>query len=84
LILIGLIKKTNASIVLVSDSELEHAVLSLLKEDHILAEPSGAASVAALMSGRVQGPIGREVVVVVSGGNISMNYLSRLLRAKYR
>jgi threonine dehydratase len=70
-------------IVLVSDSELEHAVLSLLREGHILAEPSGAASIAALMSGRVQGVTGKKVVAVVSGGNISMNYLSTLLRPEY-
>jgi threonine dehydratase len=66
-------------IVLVSDSDLERAILTLLKADHILAEPSGVASVAAIMNGSVETK-GRETVAVISGGNISIKYLSELLR----
>ena len=63
---------------LVSDSDLEHALLGLLKEDHILVEPSGAASLAAILSGRLR-KAQEETVAVVSGGNISIDYLSKLL-----
>ncbi|MGO9643870.1 MAG: pyridoxal-phosphate dependent enzyme, partial [Candidatus Bathyarchaeia archaeon] len=65
-------------IVLVSDSDLEKAMLTLLKKDHVLAEPSGVASVAAILKGTAGKS--REIVAVVSGGNISINYLSNLLQ----
>jgi threonine dehydratase len=62
---------------LVSDAELCGAVLWLLGECHVLAEPSGAAGVAALLYGRWR-PRGR-AVVVVSGGNIAEALLRRLV-----
>ena len=69
-------------IVLVSDFDLEKAMLTMLRSDHVLAEPCGAASVAAVMNGSIDG-IGRETVAVVSGGNISIDYLIKLLQSNH-
>jgi len=76
--ILQVVRECVDQIVLVSDSDLEQAMLRLLKADHVLAEPSGAASVAAIMKGA--GGKGREIVAVISGGNISIRYLSKLLQ----
>ncbi len=76
--ILEVVKECVDEIVLVSDSDLEKAMLTLLKKDHVLAEPSGAASVAAILNGAAGK--GREIVAVVSGGNISIDYLSKLLQ----
>ena len=75
--ILHLIKKYVDEIVLVSESDTENALLTLLREDHILAEPSGATSVAAILNGQVKA--GKENVTVISGGNISIRYLTQLL-----
>ena len=69
-------------IVLVSDFDLEKAMLTVLRSDHVLAEPCGAATVAALMNGSIE-KMGRETVAVVSGGNISIDYLIKLLQSNH-
>ncbi len=51
---------------------------TLIKEVHIFPEPSGAASTALLETG-VRDRLGKNVVVVVSGGNVSLELLSRVL-----
>jgi len=76
--MLQVVRECVDEIVLVSDSDLEKAMLTLLKKDHVLVEPSGAASVAAIMKGAAGKS--QEIVAVVSGGNISINYLSKLLQ----
>ena len=76
--ILEIIKQNVDEIVLVSDSDLEKAMLTLLKKDHVLVEPSGAASVAAIMNGAAGKD--REVVSIVSGGNIAIDYLTKLLQ----
>ncbi len=64
--------------ILVSDDELIAAVRFLAESARLVVEPSGAAGVAALLSGRV--PLaGRTCVVVLSGGNIDPALLARIL-----
>jgi threonine dehydratase len=50
---------------------------ALLERDRILAEPSGAAGVAALIGGRVTGE--GPVAVVITGANITMEHLTRVM-----
>jgi threonine dehydratase len=66
-------------IVLVSEEDLRQAIVALIDSDQLLAEASGAASLAAVLSGRIGGSGGR-VVVVVSGGNIDSATLARIIR----
>jgi len=61
----------------VSDNEILRATRAMVREARIIAEPSGAAALAPLLSGpKVPG---ERVVVVVSGGNISANLLKDML-----
>jgi threonine dehydratase len=65
-------------VVTVDDEQIIDAVLWLFTKAKIVAEPSGAATVAAALAGRldVSGPI----VAIVSGGNISLEKLEELRR----
>ena len=66
-------------VVRVTDEEIAGAVRVLIQRCKLGAEPSGAASLAALLSGKVRPPAGAAVVCVVSGGNIEPSVLKRLL-----
>jgi len=68
-------------IFLVSEGEIERAVFTTLKECHLVIEPSAAAAVAALLA-RLHPRTDSRVVVVVSGGNVSMKLLQTVL-SKY-
>jgi threonine dehydratase len=65
-------------IVLVSEAEIEDAIVALLADDQVVAEASGAVGVAALRSGKWRGD-GRPVAAIVTGGNIDARILGRLL-----
>lgn len=67
-------------VVEVSEDEIEDAIASLVAKDQVVAEASGAVSVAALRSGRCRaaGP----TVAVVSGANIDARVLARVLSAR--
>jgi len=74
-----IIKRYVDDILLVTDQEIGEAVLALLYEAHILAEPSGAASSAALLF-KYHAKPKEKVAVIVSGANISIDYLASLLK----
>jgi threonine dehydratase len=67
--------------VLVSDDELRRAVHVLLKITHNLAEGAGAAATAAAWRLRQQ-LAGKTVVGVLSGGNLDLRELDRILATK--
>ena len=71
------VKKYVDEIVLVNDPEILHATAKLLKEEHLLAEPSGAASFAGLLKSRKKES--EKSVAVISGGNISSSVLSQIV-----
>jgi threonine dehydratase len=68
-------------ILLVNEEQIERAVFTVMKICHLVVEPSAAAAFAALVEERNLGQ-GKNIVVVVSGGNISLKTLSAIL-AKY-
>jgi threonine dehydratase len=70
---------------LVEDAQLEDAIFDLLSRARILAEPAGASPLAAV-KGPLRDQMGQKVVLVVSGGNISLELLADILtkRAKRR
>lgn len=69
------VKSLVDDVVLVSDEQLLRAIETLLLEEHVLAEPAGAASTAALRQS--SSGCGEHVALVVSGANISREVLKR-------
>jgi threonine dehydratase len=66
-------------VVLVSEEQMLEAIAMLLVEEHVVAEPAGAASTAALLKSRKDS--GDCPVLIVSGANISKEVLKRALSA---
>ena len=65
-------------IVTVTEDEICAAILALIEQQKMVAEGAGAVSVAAAMFGKV--PVkGRKTVCVVSGGNIDVTILNRVI-----
>lgn len=75
------VKRYVDEILLVSEEGIEKAVFTVMRECHLIIEPSAAAAVAALVE-KNDLRKNAEIVVVVSGGNISLKLLSRIL-SKY-
>jgi threonine dehydratase len=69
--------------VLVDDAAIDEAILLLLEHTHNLAEGAGAAALAAALKIR-QRLAGKNVVLVLSGGNLSVEQLRRLLASPGR
>lgn len=66
-------------IVTVTDDEISAAILALIEKQKMIAEGAGAVSVAAAMFNKV--PVkGKKVVCIVSGGNIDVTILSRVIK----
>lgn len=66
-------------IVTVTEDEISSAILALIEKHKMIAEGAGAVSVAAVMFNKV--PVkGKKVVCVVSGGNIDVTILSRVIK----
>jgi threonine dehydratase len=66
-------------VVLVDDQAIIDALALILERTKLLVEPSGAAGLAALLSGKIQVDPDRPVVVVLSGGNADLEQLGSLL-----
>lgn len=69
---------TVDDIVLVSDTEMKQAILTLLETTHMLAEGAGAAGLAGAHRQR-QSLAGKKVAVIVSGGNLTMDSLNQAM-----
>ena len=65
-------------IALVSDDEVSSAILALIEKQKMIAEGAGATAVAAVMFDKFN-LNGKRVVAVVSGGNIDVTSLSRVI-----
>jgi threonine dehydratase len=65
-------------VVTVTEDDLASAILVLLEQEKTLAEAAGAAGMAAVLGGRIE-TAGKRTVVVLSGGNIDVNLLSRII-----
>lgn len=66
-------------IVTVTDDEISTAILALIEQQKMIAEGAGAVAIAAAMFQKVK-TAGKKVVCVVSGGNIDVNILSRVIK----
>ncbi len=65
--------------ILVSEGEIQRAIVAMIEKTHNLVEGAGAASLAAALQVRDR-IAGRKVAIVCSGGNISLEQLADALR----
>ncbi len=72
------VKEYVDEIALVSDDEVASAILALIEKQKMIAEGAGAAAVAAIMFDKFNLK-GKRAVAVVSGGNIDVTSLSRVI-----
>jgi len=74
-----LTRKYVDEIALVDEAEIAEAVLVLLEREKTVVEGAGAVGVAALLHHRFDNLQGKRVAVVLSGGNIDVNLISRII-----
>ena len=75
----ALCSKYVDEIVTVSDDEISAAILALMEQHKLVTEGAGAVSVAAAMFNKVDLK-GKKAVCVLSGGNIDVTILSRVIK----
>ena len=74
----ALVKEYVDEIALVTDDEVSSAILALIEKQKMIAEGAGAVAVAAVMFNKFNLK-NKRVVAVVSGGNIDVTSLSRVI-----
>jgi len=74
-----IVQKYVDDIVTVTEEEIANAILLLLEQEKTLVEGAGSVGFAALCNQKIQGVSGKNVAVIVSGGNIDLNILSKIL-----
>jgi threonine dehydratase len=73
------VRRLVDEVVTVSEEEIASAILYLLEKEKSVVEGAGAVGVAALMHHRLSGLEGKRVCAVVSGGNIDVNVVARVI-----
>lgn len=73
-----LVREYVDQIVTVDEDEIAAAILMLLEREKTLAEGAGAIALAAVLQGRM-GHRGKNIAVLVSGGNLDVNLLARII-----
>ena len=73
-----LVQRYVDDVVTVTEEEIAEAMLLLLERAKLVAEGAGAASLAACLSGRVSCR-GKTTAVLISGGNVDLNLISRVI-----
>lgn len=66
-------------VISVDDETVAQAVLLLLEREKTVAEGAGAAALAGLLSGQLPQLQGRNVAIILSGGNIDVNLMARVI-----
>lgn len=75
----GLVQKYVDEIVLVTEDEIKKALVFILERAKLLVEPSGAVTVAAAISNKINIK-NKEVVTILSGGNVDLDKLVNFLK----
>ena len=76
----GLIERYVDAVVTVPEHEISRAILMFLERMKLVVEGAGAVGLAALLSGALGDCVASPVGVVVSGGNLDVSLLSRILQ----
>jgi threonine dehydratase len=76
---LGYVQRYVDEVVTVDEEEIANAVLLLLEQEKTVTEGAGAVALAALYNRHVPRARGKRVVMILSGGNIDVNILSRII-----
>jgi threonine dehydratase len=76
---LAIVRAAVEQVVTVSDAAIRRAMRVILERTKMLAEPAGAAALAALLERGITLAPGSTVVCVVSGGNVDLDNLAELL-----
>jgi threonine dehydratase len=74
-----MVRRYVDDVVVVTDDEIAVAMRALLSRTKLLAEPAGAAGVAAVLARKLPLGPGERVVAVISGGNVDLGRLKEML-----
>ncbi len=74
-----LCKEYVDGVVTVTDDEISSAILALMEQHKLISEGAGAVPVAAVMFDKIPDIAGKNVICLVSGGNIDVTILSRVI-----
>lgn len=75
------VSKYADDVVVVSDEEIKEAMVLMAERSKLVVEPAGAASLAALLFGRINTK-GKKVVAIVSGGNVDLSFFAQIILQK--
>ena len=71
-------KRNVEEILLVTEEQIKNALFMVMRDCHLVVEPSAAAAFAGLVE-KYKPKFGEKIVVVVSGGNVSLKLLGSIL-----
>ena len=74
-----LVRDLMDDVILIEEDEIAEAVLFLMENQKVVAEGSGAVTTAAILSGKYKPTENENVVCIISGGNIDVNTLNRII-----
>ncbi len=74
-----IISSTIDEIVTVDEDEIAHSMYLLLERAKTLVEGAGASTLAALISGKIQGIENKNVVAILTGGNADLTSIYRVI-----
>lgn len=73
---LALIRRYVDEMASVGEAEIARAMRLVVSRTKLLVEPAGAAGIAALVGGHIEGIEGKRVVAVLSGGNVDLETLA--------
>ena len=75
----SIIKELVDEIIVIEEDEIAEAVLFLMENQKVVSEGSGAVTTAAILSGKYKPSENENVVCIISGGNIDVNVLNKIV-----
>ena len=75
----SIVKDLVDDVILVEEGEIAEGLLFLMENQKVVAEGSGAVTTAAILSGKYIPKENENVVCIISGGNIDINTLNRII-----
>lgn len=74
-----IVKKNVEKIVTVNDAQIARAMMKLLEVEKVLTEGAGACSFAAALENKIEDLEGKNICLIVSGGNVDLNFIAKII-----